>query len=489
MSHDIFVSYAHVDDAALPPDEGWVTQLVRRLQIQLGKQIGRSDAFSLWMDPQLSGNQPLTAEILTQLGASATILIIHSKGYQRSEWCQREKNGFLALAGGLASRLFVVERDQTERPAELVDRRGYRFWSADSISRKARTLGDPLLPVDQARYYDLIADLAGDIADELVRQQASRSVVVPSPLPAPPPPPLATVLLAEVTDDLEPVRDEVRRYLEQQRIRVLPGQVCYPRNASAAFTAAVDADLRDAKLFVQLLSAVAGKKASDDDRTFVRLQLERAQAAPVPLVQWRAPDLSLTGVDPEQAVLLQGDSVHAVGLEEFKSAVVTRALAQPTPIPVPRVGLVFVNVEHHDRSFAEDLGDLLTQLGADYVLPLRDGDPADVRADLDRNLLDCDKLMIVYGTTTPIWVREQLRYARKVLPQRSNGQPVLAIYHGPPPPKDDIGFKLANQLTIDGTGGFDTHALRTFLSSRPPNNGPPTNGAPSGGAASGPPSL
>ena len=47
--HDVFVSYAHVDDAVLPGldiDNGWVTTLIESLMYRLDQMIGR-DAYSL----------------------------------------------------------------------------------------------------------------------------------------------------------------------------------------------------------------------------------------------------------------------------------------------------------------------------------------------------------------------------------------------------------------------------------------------------------
>jgi hypothetical protein len=108
---------------------------------------------------------------------------------------------------------------------------------------------------------------------------------------------------------------------------------------------------------------------------------------------------------------------------------------------------------------------VIASCGAGYVLPLQDDDPAAVRADLEQNLLDCDRLMIVYGATTPTWVREQLRYARKLLFRREHELLSLAVYQAPPPAKAPVGFELPNQLTIDGRAdeGVNEPEVRAFL--------------------------
>ena len=88
--HDIFVSYAHVDNEPLAgADTRWVTNLVTGLQPLLGQKLGRADAYSLWMDYELRGNEPVTPDILSQLHETALLVLILSPGYLASEWCCR----------------------------------------------------------------------------------------------------------------------------------------------------------------------------------------------------------------------------------------------------------------------------------------------------------------------------------------------------------------------------------------------------------------
>ena len=64
-AHDIFVSYAHVDDLTDREDEdGWVTALVKKLKNRLAQLLGRQDNFSLWYDHQLRRNVLVTPEII-----------------------------------------------------------------------------------------------------------------------------------------------------------------------------------------------------------------------------------------------------------------------------------------------------------------------------------------------------------------------------------------------------------------------------------------
>ena len=67
---------------------------------------------------------------------------------------------------------------------------------------------------------------------------------------------MAVAFLAEVTDDLEFRRLEVRRYLEQQGIVVLP-EASLPLGRTQ-FEVAIDADLARSRVFVQLLGPIPG---------------------------------------------------------------------------------------------------------------------------------------------------------------------------------------------------------------------------------------
>jgi hypothetical protein len=91
--HDVFVSYAHVDDrpfidaaAGQERSSGWVSTLVRHLKNELAQKVGRSDAVSVWFDSNnLRGNHKLTDEIAARLAHAASFVAILSPGYIASQ--------------------------------------------------------------------------------------------------------------------------------------------------------------------------------------------------------------------------------------------------------------------------------------------------------------------------------------------------------------------------------------------------------------------
>jgi len=90
--HDVFVSYAHVDDepwlespsgAEKPP--GWVATLVRHLRIALSRKIGRADAFKVWFDQMnLRGNLPTISVVAFSSSRCrrSTTTLSHHPNYQ-----------------------------------------------------------------------------------------------------------------------------------------------------------------------------------------------------------------------------------------------------------------------------------------------------------------------------------------------------------------------------------------------------------------------
>lgn len=170
--HDVFVSYAHVDNEPLVgADKGWVTTLITELKKLLGQKLGRADAYSLWMDYKLRGNQPVTPDIDAQLKSTATFLLILSPGYLASKWCVLEYTTFLQQVGPGSGRIFMVEKDFIERehkPLEFQELLGYQFWGRHADTDRVRTLGIPRPNPDrEPEYYQQLDDLATELASTL----------------------------------------------------------------------------------------------------------------------------------------------------------------------------------------------------------------------------------------------------------------------------------------------------------------------------------
>lgn len=466
--HDIFVSYAHVDDSPLPGAEvGWVTNLVSCIKTRLAQMLGRSDAYSLWMDHELSGHVPITSQIIGTLRQTATLVVVLSPGYIASNWCLREKSAFLGAIGELRrSSVFLVEREpvgENEWPEEFKELRGYRFWIRNREGKPPRILGSPKPDPCDREYYMQVDDLCSELVDELKHMRMAGTHAAP-PFPAPSEPSSqTTVFLAQVTDDLETQRNNIRRFLGQLNVSVLPAT--WYLSDPTGFRNSVERDLAKCGLFVQLLSDVAGKKPPDLQQGYAALQLELAKAAKKPILQWRRPSLDLSEVeDPDQRLLLEGETVRAEGIEEFKAEIRKQVFMAPIPsLARPLNTFVFVNMDTSDRPLAERVCRMLDGCGAGYSLPARTADPGENRRDMEQNLLDCDAAVVVYGIATANWVRSQLLEFRKIIAKRERPLKTLAVFEAPPEEKDSIDLKLPNMQVWNFRKGVDETELAHFL--------------------------
>lgn len=455
--HDVFVSYAHLDDH---DDQPWIRTFVHHLRLHSDSRLGRP--MRVWMDDILCGNDPVTPKLIETVTRSATLLIVMSRAYLRSEWCAKERNAFLSVAKNRIGegRVFVVEAwetDRNERPVELQDLKGFSFWIRDPQAGGASmTLG--LIDARETRFQAKLGDLSAQLVARIMTFDHS-------PPGMPPHMPMSgdTVFIARSTDDLDEREEELSDYLSQAGITRLPTK-WYSQESESAFRTAMISDLKRASVYVQLLGKAHGRKPEfGGDRRFPALQAELARESGKPLLLWRdLRDDPADVADPIHRAMLE--DARACSFAEFKSAIVETARRKP-PTHKPRAPgvTVFVNADRDDLEVARQVSDALSQRGIDCFWPLREGPPERVRQDLENNLRECDGLIIVYGSTEPSWVRDQLRQGRKILSQRERDLAALAIFFGPPEQKQEIAVALPNLILLDGRHGLNATAFETFL--------------------------
>jgi hypothetical protein len=469
-TYDVFISYARLDNIPLAgASEGWVSTFAENLKNTTARKLGCKE-LELWMDYRLKGNEGVTPAIMEALGESATLVVLVSPGYLNSDWCRRERQTFLAHLRrrlDVGSRLFLVELDEVKRddnpdyPEEFTELIGYRFWVAEGMGGVTRTLGTP--DPQELEYYKQLISLSDELARELARLKANAGGGQTREGEADG----ASVFLAEVTEDLDPQRDDVRTYLVQAGLRVLP-ETWYPRDDPEAFRKAVDRDIRRCKLFVQLLSGTVGRRPPGLPQGYARYQYERALEEKRLVIQWRDQGLSVAAVpDKSHRELLEGVTVRAVGIEEFKRAAVAEAAraASPPPPVTQADAFIFVDSDSPDYRLARKVADVLEKYEVGYALPQLGGTPAAIRRELEDCLKSCDGLIVIYGETTVKWVRNQLMQGRKIMSQRAQPLRALAIYEGPPAPKPPLDFRLPRMRTLVCHHDLDESALLDFLRS------------------------
>jgi hypothetical protein len=478
--YDVFISYAHADNVADLAGSQWVSMFVRHLDNALRQRLGGADTLEVYFDQRNLHSNSQLEELLDPVRSSAIFLAIASRSYAVRPWPRQELDVFTKSSPDL-KRLFAVECLPLDAgdayPPPLNTHKRMQFWRIDEPHSSVPM---PISPsFEPGVFFSRVHDLAERIRLQLlelksVPSEASGSepaagarggqaATAPATAKIEPDPRLRRVLLAQVTDDLEDHREQVRRYLGQYRVAVLPDDT-YPQGG-AEFMQAFTTDLARTDLFVQLLGASAGRRPPDLAQGYTRFQYEAAVQQKTRILQWRQPDLDPRNVASlEYRNLLSGPTVIASGLEGFKAEVLRQAsLPETTARPSPPAGLIFIDADRKDADVARIVQDEFKRHRLSTIMPAFEGSAEAVRADLEENLIECDALVLVYGDTTPLWVRGQLRLFNKIKSKRAAPPKILAIYSGPPEKAGALGISIANAREIDCGGTWAMEALQPLI--------------------------
>jgi hypothetical protein len=448
FKHDVFVSYAHVDNRKFGREVGWVEILVENLREALPQKLKRGQP-DVWRDPRLSSHEPFAEEIREAVTQAATLLVVLSESYLTSDWCGQELALFLEAAkqtGGAKGRIFLLRLDRLEPdswPEPFHGLLGQKFFEQPTVDAPARTLGTPAADdPGQKLYFQRLDDLSGELGSKLLqmKQAADIEVAVPNTQTSPGPQPgdgSPVVFLAETTPDLDDLRDNVRRYLNQANIRVLPDT--YYERAPQAFRTALAADLDQSLLFVQLLGPYVGVKTADLPKGYEGLQLDVAEEKELAILRWHDPDLNVASAK-DQALLTRAE-IMVTAFEEFKREIVNavkKRLAEQKVAALSGNGVeVLITANSRDEQATRMLFQALDQQGVGY-------DTADETESI-LNMVDqypFHGLMIVYGQCEKEWAKQQMRDYRQILLRKKHRAPVCALYLGPPDEKPPLGIKL-----------------------------------------------
>ncbi|WP_353571800.1 toll/interleukin-1 receptor domain-containing protein [Candidatus Albibeggiatoa sp. nov. BB20] len=179
FQHDIFISYASVDNQPLFGAEyGWVTTLVGHLQTVLNQQSGQE--CKLWIDyKDLQHHQPTPQQIEQAIDNSACFILILSAAYSANQECLQQVQRFIAQHS--RQSIFIIEKESQPKLGLLSDFIGYPFWEQNLQTQRTRTLGVPvLLPERDGLYYQQVTELGQHLIQDLLSAQAIVSQTIES---------------------------------------------------------------------------------------------------------------------------------------------------------------------------------------------------------------------------------------------------------------------------------------------------------------------
>jgi len=468
FEHDVYVSYAHVDNVALGGDaEGFVTRLQQDLRRRLEQYLGTS--VQVWRDVKLLGGDDFSGTTETVLAKSATLVVICSPSYLASAWCRKELEVFLQTAkepgvpAGSRSRLFRVDKTPVgvdRLPPEMASLLGYAFYRLDDAGRAREFFID-----DQNRASDYVTrldDLAHDISKTLTEMrdpqaESAKGVSIPG----------RTVYLAETASDVAPERDQLSRELMARGHQVLPAQAL--PLTSGDYARAVREEMARADLSVHLVGARRGIVPEAEERPIVELQCEIAMQISKRCLVWIAPG---SGKVPVQETVEQSNNPGAeivnANFQDFKGVVVDRlaGLSHAAQSAVGVLPQIYLMHEEDDWEAAKILARYLESKGVEVAHPLFSATPSEIRRDRTETLQTCDAAVIVWGSATEAWLRAMIRELRKASNLGGRKSLPYAIYLTPPLDDAKTEFSMQGSLVIRGSSLSDLDPLIAQLDRR-----------------------
>lgn len=508
---DIFVSYAHIDDQSLVEGQpGWISSFHRALEIRLAQLLGKEPR--IFRDPKLQGNEVFSDSLIDRLPRTALLVSVLSPRYVRSEWCTRELQEFLRASEGTGGvrvadkvRVFKVVKTPVpleEHPTELQQVLGYEFFTVEGETGRPRELSPGGEPSMERQYWARLDDLAHDIADLLRTLETSAgngnshpgSSVGPDG--EPPASPSATrtaarptgdedaVYLADTSFDLKEQRDRLRRELLEHGHPVFPDRPL-PLVAEEC-RQVILSQLEHCRLSIHLVGQRYGVVPEGGTVSLVELQhrlaVEHAsQREDFPRLVWVPPEIDIE--DERQKLFLehltrdpesqQEADLLSTSLEDFKLAV-HRRLQPPEPErdrasgpgeaaedPLIRIYLI---CDQRDLETVAPVEDLLFDQGHEVIVPVFEGDEAQVRRDHEESLVLCDAVLLYYGAGNELWLRRKLREVQKSAGLgRSAPVPVKTVLVAPPDTPRKERFRTHEAQVIHQRGELEPSTLEPFL--------------------------
>jgi len=503
---DIFISYAHLDDKPLDEGaKGWITDFHTLLETRLEQTIGHE--ILIWRDAKLTGNEVFAAEIESQLPSLKLMVSIITPRYLDSDWCKREMAAFYKAAiesGGISignkSRLFKIVKTPVDREVierlpdgihqvfdEILD---YKFYFNEPATGKFRELSRNSWVDNTIRqeYMNKLDDVVQDMANIIkLFNRTGESLEEKK-----------KIYLAETSYDLQPFRDNLVRELEEANFAVLPN-----KNLPFVvdkFSADVEGYIDQSMLSVHMISSSNyAAQPEGVDKSIVILQNEiaarKSEAGDFKRLIWMPPPLPDSVSDgalfARQSAFIQelksnpefqkGADILVGPLEEFKLAIFdtikrikaeeeTKAAAPAATAGITAnqgdnaVKLVYLICDERDLDNTMPLEDHLTDNGLEILLPIFDGDNAQMRqAHLD-NLKICDAVIIYYGAGNYRWVGSMKSDLMR-LPAMGRTNPLLekTFYIAGPADPDKEKFKSNDVGIINGISGFKPELFKQFI--------------------------
>lgn len=488
---DILISCSELDNQPIAgKDEGWISRFHRNLKIRLEQLTG--DRMNVSFCEMPPGDAEVDETVLNAISDAPTMVAVVSPPFAKSSACMSGTTRYwsemleCSSAGTIPKSLFKVvktpiEDDDLQPQVARIFQQllSYDFFDQDSETNRIREFDESYGESAAQRYYEMIYDLAYEIADAIKKAQQSGPTGSGSINQL-----RKSIYLAESTSDLRDQRENLRReFLEQ-------GHLVYPDRSlpieHEELESVVQDYLDDCDVIIQLIGERYGFTPEGADESVIviqnRLARSSAEARQTPRFLWLSPEMKVD--DPRQQEFVEAlrqepatsRSVEVVreSIENFKElleqrwqAELTRQLHQPDGEgtgPVGETTSVYLVFEERDEDVGESIEDFLFEQGIEVMLPEFQGDEHEIHSLHLKHLTDCDGVVVLYGSSSKAWVDIKVRELTKALGYR-NGRPIekAAVLVAPPVDRRKERFRSLSAEVFQPVGGtLDPAVLSRF---------------------------
>jgi hypothetical protein len=486
LEHDVFVSYAHVDNIPdVVGEKGWVEQFESLLSVRLLKRFG--EPVAVWRDPELRRAQLFDSVIEKAVRGSGIVVALISRRYLKSDYCAQELEWFrekatadpqgLVIDGSL--RIFPVllyNIPPKEWPEICKGTSAFMFHDAEG-----KEFGEPLDPKSKD-FQKQLRQLVEELHSVLTRiAETEASGANPQPEESGEGEPSFRIFLSHAADVLRPTRRQIAAALAGCGVEVMTDVP--PPYEDQEHAAAVGEALEKADLAVHLLAPQPGEPLNEDDpgRTYpveqIRLGLENARSQLVLMPEELDVDL-VREASYQQLLHSLGErernasrlEVVRTGRHQMLNAILAkrtkieeeaRRAAAATATPSP--GTAFIDLHNQDVPYATDLVGFLAQKQiAPIMIPSTSLSPTAGTGLFEEKLRQASFFIVVYGTVTRAWVEHRLQEAFKLILSHQL-ELRIGVYVAPPEKNSgEIGFPEFF-VVADNMRGFDPQTLAPLL--------------------------
>ncbi|HCD01671.1 MAG TPA: hypothetical protein DER64_14225 [Planctomycetaceae bacterium] len=485
----VAVVSATLDDHPMTPgQDGWVTQLIGHVQIRFQQLAGAPLTIAnISAFPVDDDNRE---QLVSALESVDALICIMSPAFVRAENCQRILEDFSRAAeatGGLSvdslSRILKVVKTPVavdEMPVDLRSSIGSlmacEFFEQDPSQSAVVEFDERFGPEAHQKYFQRVYDMAQQLWSVVKPLQQRSGKLQTSTIESESG---QTIFLANSTSDLQPEVDKIRRELVGRGHNVVPNRVL--ATVGHELEPQVKSYLDASDLSIHLVGASYGLVPEGSEESIVaiqnRLAADRATESGLERVVWIPQDVEVNDNRQQEFVdeLKTSPAMHA-GAEiiqddytELKEFVLDRLekppaeeapSAEPTGDGVQRIYLI---CDQQDEQAIEPIEDYLFDKGFEVTSPDFETDEEEALELHRQTLVDCDAVIIYYGSARKAWVEINLRNLLKARGYGRKTDLEQAVLIAPPLDRRKERFRSHTAEVILGGETLDPSVLDEFL--------------------------